>query len=55
MHRGGFAVAKKEFDPNSDPGKITIKLEQSGDILQVDEDDIEKVSATVGTTQCKTI
>ncbi|XP_019760217.2 unconventional myosin-XVIIIa isoform X2 [Dendroctonus ponderosae] len=44
MHRGGFAAARKEFDPNSDPGKITIKLEQSGDILLVDEDDIEKAN-----------
>lgn len=43
MHRGGFAAARKESGPNSDPGKIRIRLEQTGDLLSVDEDDIEKV------------
>ncbi|XP_066148731.1 unconventional myosin-XVIIIa isoform X2 [Euwallacea fornicatus] len=44
MHRGGFVAARRETDPNSEPGKITIKLEQSGEILVVDEDDIEKAN-----------
>ncbi|XP_050299699.1 unconventional myosin-XVIIIa isoform X2 [Anthonomus grandis grandis] len=41
MHRGGFAAARREDDPSPDPGKITIRLDQSGELLVVDEDDIE--------------
>ncbi|KAL1502507.1 hypothetical protein ABEB36_007641 [Hypothenemus hampei] len=44
MHRGGFATARKENDPNLDPGKVAIRLEQSADVLIVDEDDIEKAN-----------
>jgi len=43
MHRGGFAAARREPDSQSEPGKITIRLEHSGEVLVVDEDDIEKV------------
>ncbi|CAG9770131.1 unnamed protein product [Ceutorhynchus assimilis] len=44
MHRGGFAAARKEEGSNSEPGKIRIRLEQSGDVLVVDEDDIERAN-----------
>lgn len=56
MHRGGFAAARKEDGPSSEPGKVTIKLEQSGDVLVVDEDDIEKVRDSQECTQfCRKI
>lgn len=43
MHRGGFAAARLENDQNQEPGKVKIRLEATGDILSVDEDDVEKV------------
>nr|XP_022920389.1 unconventional myosin-XVIIIa isoform X2 [Onthophagus taurus] len=42
MHRLGFALAKKISE--SDHGKIKIQLEQTGEILHVDEDDVEKAN-----------
>lgn len=42
MHRGGFAAARKD-NTKTEPGKLTIRLEQTGDVLTVDEDDVEKV------------
>lgn len=44
MHRGGFALGRGHADGECEPGKIKILLEQTGDVLSVDEDDIEKVS-----------
>lgn len=41
MHRGGFTTASKVSDPDIEPGKVKIKIEHSGDVLTVDEDDIE--------------
>lgn len=46
MHRGGFAAARKDNGQPSEPGKIRIRLEATGDILNVDEDDIEMVIYT---------
>lgn len=47
MHRGGFAAARKESEGEQEPGKIKIRLEATGEILCVDEDDIEKVSDNI--------
>lgn len=43
MHRGGFAAARKDTTTPPDIGKLTIRLEQTGEVLNVDEDDVEKV------------
>ena len=44
IHKGGFASAHLLKSNEALPeGKIKIKLESQGDILEVDEDDIEKV------------
>lgn len=43
MHRTGFALGRKQTINNIEPGKIEIILDQTGDVLTVDEDDIEKV------------
>ncbi|KAJ8917233.1 hypothetical protein NQ315_002250 [Exocentrus adspersus] len=43
VHRGGFAAARKETGPQ-EPGKLKIRLEATGDLLSVDEDDIEKAN-----------
>lgn len=43
MHRGGFAAARKDTTTKPEPGKLTIRLEQNGEIMSVDEDDVEKV------------
>lgn len=44
MHRGGFALARQISGQEVDSGKVRIQLEQTGDHLIVDEDDIDKVS-----------
>ncbi|XP_074037222.1 myosin heavy chain-like isoform X2 [Leptinotarsa decemlineata] len=44
MHRGGFAAARKESGSSQEPGKLMIKLESTGELLCVDEDDIEKAN-----------
>ncbi|CAG9854343.1 unnamed protein product [Phyllotreta striolata] len=44
MHRGGFAAARKESGGEQEPGKTKIRLEATGEILSVDEDDIEKAN-----------
>lgn len=44
MHRSGFTAARKNAGTRTEPGKLTIKLEQTGEVLTVDEDDVEKVS-----------
>lgn len=43
MHRNGFTAVRKELQENQDPGKLRVRLEATGDILTVDEDDVEKV------------
>lgn len=43
MHRGGFAAARRDITAKSEPGKLIIRLDQTGDVLTVDEDDVEKV------------
>ncbi|KAG5864255.1 hypothetical protein JTB14_030353 [Gonioctena quinquepunctata] len=44
MHRGGFAGARKESGSDQEQGKLKIRLESTGEILCVDEDDIEKAN-----------
>ncbi|XP_041350261.1 unconventional myosin-XVIIIa-like isoform X3 [Gigantopelta aegis] len=45
IHKGGFAAAHLLKSNESLPeGKIKIKLESQGDVLEVDEDDIEKAN-----------
>ncbi|CAH2003073.1 unnamed protein product [Acanthoscelides obtectus] len=44
MHRGGFTAAYKETENSQEPGKLKIRLETTGDVLSVDEDDIEKAN-----------
>ncbi|KAK4877864.1 hypothetical protein RN001_010370 [Aquatica leii] len=44
VHRGGFAAARKDSSTNLDSGKLRIRLEHTGDILDVDEDDVEKAN-----------
>lgn len=43
MHRGGFAAARKDTTTKPEIGKLAIRLEQTGEVLNVDEDDVEKV------------
>lgn len=46
MHRGGFAAARKDTTTTTtrmEPGKLVVKLESTGEVLTVDEDDVEKV------------
>lgn len=44
MHRGGFTAARKDTSAAPEPGKLRIRLEQTGEILNVDEDDVEKAN-----------
>lgn len=48
MHRGGFAAAKKDTSTGAEAGKLIVKLEQTGEVLNVDEDDVEKVGGGGG-------
>ena len=50
VHRGGFSAARRlpeEFSGgvggDSDTSKLHIRLEATGEVLQVDDDDVEKV------------
>ena len=51
MHRGGFAAARvlhagmpgAEGVENLSEGKCRVKLEHGGEVLDVDEEDVEKV------------
>lgn len=45
MHRGGFAAVRKQDQQEQEPGKFRVRLETTGDILTIDEDDIEKVNS----------
>ncbi|CAH1380073.1 unnamed protein product [Tenebrio molitor] len=44
MHRGGFTAAMKDTSGTTDPGKLRICLEQTKEVLTVDEDDVEKAN-----------
>lgn len=44
MHRGGFTSAVKDLTGSTEPGKIRLQLDHNGEILTVDEDDIEKAN-----------
>ncbi|XP_033101042.1 unconventional myosin-XVIIIa-like [Anneissia japonica] len=46
LHRGGFSAAKLLQSDGNEPveGRVKIKLEHSGDIIEVDDDDIEKAN-----------
>ncbi|XP_031331784.1 unconventional myosin-XVIIIa isoform X2 [Photinus pyralis] len=44
VHRGGFAAARKDAGSNLETGKLRIRLDEMGDILDVDEDDVEKAN-----------
>ncbi|XP_018321615.1 unconventional myosin-XVIIIa isoform X4 [Agrilus planipennis] len=45
VHRGGFTCAKKiTTTAEGDIGKLRIQIDQTGEILEVDEDDLEKLS-----------
>ncbi|XP_063927434.1 unconventional myosin-XVIIIa isoform X2 [Zophobas morio] len=44
MHRGGFTAAMKDTSGSVDPGKLRICLEQTNEVLTVDEDDVEKAN-----------
>lgn len=48
VHRGGFCAARqlRETDAGEalPEGRVRLKLEHNGDVIEVDEDDVEKVS-----------
>ncbi|KAL3271771.1 hypothetical protein HHI36_022241 [Cryptolaemus montrouzieri] len=44
MHRGGFTLATKISDDTLESGKVKIYVDQTGETLTVDEDDIEKAN-----------
>lgn len=48
MHRGGFSEAHLLKSENTvlPEGRVRVKLE-SGDVIEVDEDDVEKVNAVL--------
>lgn len=56
MHKGGFAAARvlKAGTPGIEgldqlaEGRCKVKMEHGGEIIEVDEEDVEKVSATFG-------
>ncbi|XP_017771630.1 PREDICTED: unconventional myosin-XVIIIa isoform X2 [Nicrophorus vespilloides] len=42
MHRGGFSMARKLIVPDLESGKVRLQIEQTGEVITVDEDDVEK-------------
>ena len=44
VHKGGFASARKLEDQVQDEGRCKVKLDHAGEELEVDEDDVERVS-----------
>lgn len=44
IHRGGFSAVRRLQNLDTDPGKIRVCLEETEDILTVDEDDVEKAN-----------
>lgn len=53
VHRGGFAAARKDPTAKQEPGKLAIRLEQTGEVLGVDEDDVEKVGWWLLRVRCE--
>lgn len=49
VHRGGFCAARQLRETDSgEPlpeGRVRLKLEHNGDVIEVDEDDVEKVGS----------
>ena len=43
VHKAGFAAAQLLDAPEVTEGKVKVKVEHSGEVLEVDEEDIEKV------------
>ena len=43
VHRAGFAASQLLDTPDDADGKVKVKVEHSGEILEVDEEDVEKV------------
>lgn len=41
-HRGGFTAVMREGE--ADPGRAKVRVLQTGEVITVDEDDLEKVS-----------
>lgn len=41
-HRGGFTAVVREGE--ADPGRAKVRVLQSGEVIIVDEDDLEKVT-----------
>ncbi|GLV36928.1 Myosin heavy chain-like [Carabus blaptoides fortunei] len=44
VHRGGFTAARSVTGPDAEPGKLKIRLDDTGDVITVDEDDVEKAN-----------
>ena len=46
VHRGGFCAARLLPPQQEDlqAGKLPLKLDHSGDVIHVEEDDVEKVT-----------
>nr|XP_006817919.1 PREDICTED: unconventional myosin-XVIIIa-like [Saccoglossus kowalevskii] len=44
VHKGGFAGAKLLNNGEEDEGKVQVKLEHGGEVLAVDEEDVEKAN-----------
>ncbi|XP_071946563.1 unconventional myosin-XVIIIa-like isoform X2 [Antedon mediterranea] len=44
LHRGGFSAAKLLPSDGIVEGRVKIKLEHSGDVIEVDDDDVEKAN-----------
>ncbi|KAK3854267.1 hypothetical protein Pcinc_039234, partial [Petrolisthes cinctipes] len=46
VHRGGFCAARQLRETDSGEalpeGRVRLKLEHNGDVIEVDEDDVEK-------------
>ena len=57
VHKGGFASASQlKGDGLGLPeGRVKIRLDHGGEILEVDEDDVEKVSHSNKAHTCKRI
>lgn len=54
IHRGGYSrchLVSTETDDLPE-GRCKVKLEQGGDVLEVDENDLDKVSNSCGRSFC---
>ena len=52
VHRGGFCAARQLRETDAGvalpEGRVRLKLEHNGDVIEVDEDDVEKVGTGGG-------